>query len=229
MRKLPTWELLAKKMTWEQLEFIHNMRVLDFGSGYGVTANYFAEDNDLIAIEPNEEMIAQREVENNYVQLKGSTEKLKELESESFNIILCHNVLEYASDRDEIVREFYRLLKPGGKLSVVKHNRSGRVMQMVVLLNNFENANKLLDGGDSSAEKYGDIHYYEDCDLIKWCSKFSILSIQGMRTFWDLQQNQEIQADPQWQEKMLQIERRVSYIKEYQDIAFFHHLILEKS
>ncbi len=50
-----------------------------------------------------------------------------------------------------------------------------------------------------------------------------------MRTFWDLQQNQEIQADPQWQEKMLQIEKRVSDIKEYQDIAFFHHLILEKS
>jgi SAM-dependent methyltransferase len=131
-------------------------------------------------------------------------------------------------DREAIVKEFYRLLKPEGKLSVVKHNRSGRVMQMVVLLNNFENANKLLDGCDGNAEKYGEIHYYEDSDLIKWCSQFSILSIQGMRTFWDLQQNQEIQTNPQWQEKMLQIEERVANIKEYQNIAFFHHLILEK-
>lgn len=229
MRKLPTWELLAKKMIWEQLEFVHNMRVLDFGSGYGDTANYFARNNELIAIEPNEDIFAEREIENNYIQIKGSTEKLKELGAESFDIILCHNVLEYALDRNEIVKEFYRLLKPEGKLSIVKHNRSGRVMQMIVLLNNFDDANRLLDGGDSSAEKYGEIHYYEDYDLIKWCPQFSILNIQGMRTYWDLQQNQDIQTDPQWQEKMLQIERRVSNIKEYQDIAFFHHIILVKS
>lgn len=228
MKNLPTWELLAKKMTWEQLDFVHDMRVLDFGSGNGVTASYFAQDNEVIAIEPLEEMLAEKDEENSYTQLVGSTDKLKALESGFFDVILCHNVLEYAEGREEIVKEFYRLLKPGGKLSVVKHNRPGRVMQMVVLLNNFESANALLDGGDSNAEKYGAIRYYEDDDLTRWCPEFSVSSVKGMRTFWDLQQNQEIQADAEWQEKMLQIERRVSDIEEYQNIAFFHHLILEK-
>ena len=32
----------------------------------------------------------------------------------------------------------------------------------------------------------------------------------GMRTFWDLQQNQEIHKDADWQEKMVEIELRVS-------------------
>ena len=44
-----------------------------------------------------------------------------------------------------------------------------------------------------------------------------------------MQQNQEIHKDAGWQEKMIEIEMRVSDKKEYQDIAFFHHLILAKT
>lgn len=150
------------------------------------------------------------------------------MEDASFDMILCHNVFEYAEDRENILKEFRRLLKPDGYISIVKHNRPGRVMQMVVLLNNFESANNLLDGKDSNAVKYGAIRYYEDSDLLKWCPDLKIKEIHGARTFWDLQQNQEIQRDEEWQKEMLNIESRVSDIKEYQDIAFFHHLILEK-
>jgi S-adenosylmethionine-dependent methyltransferase len=101
-------------------------------------------------------------------------------------------------------------------------------MQMVVLLNDFEKANMLLDGKDGTAANYGTIHYYEDSDLIDWCKKFKINETYGIRTFWDLQQNQDNQNDVGWQEKMVEIELRVAQIKEFQDIAFFHHLILKK-
>lgn len=144
------------------------------------------------------------------------------------DMILCHNVFEYAEDRENILKEFHRLLKSNGYISIVKHNRPGRVMQMVVLLNNFENANNLLDGKDSNAVKYGAIRYYEDMDLTKWCPDLQIKEVHGIRTFWDLQQNQEIQKDEKWQAEMLRIESRVADIKEYQDIAFFHHVILGK-
>lgn len=46
----------------------------------------------------------------------------------------------------------YRLLKPRGILSIVKHNRPGSVMQAVVLLYAFEKAQVLLDGEDGSKE-----------------------------------------------------------------------------
>ena len=107
-------------------------------------------------------------------------------------MIICHNVLEYAEDRADIVKEFSRILKPNGKLSIVKHNRAGRVMQMVVLLNDFEHAHSLLDGNDGMASKYGAIRYYEDADIEKWCPELAITKVLGMRTFWDMQQNQEI-------------------------------------
>lgn len=225
---LPTWELLSKQMIWKQLGSIHNKKILDFGSGNGVTASFYAKDNEVIAIEPSEKVLVNRVCDNDYRQITGSSKELKQFENESFDVILCHNVLEYADDREFIVNEFYRLLKPNGLLSVVKHNRTGRVMQMVVLLNNFENANSLLDGNNGNAQKYGTIHYYENTDLTKWCKDFSLLKVYGIRTFWNLQQNQEIQNNADWQKKMLQIEMRVQDIDEYKNIAFFNHLLLTK-
>ena len=50
----------------------------------------------------------------------------------------------------------------------------------------------------------------------------------GIRTFWDLQQDQARHKDPAWQEKMIEVEQRVAQIPQYRDIAFFHHLIMEK-
>ena len=229
LQSLPPWDALMKRMVWQQLGEIENKTILDFGSGTGVTANYFAKNNAVIAIEPSEDAVNNRWQEFSYEQLLGSTDKLKELPSESCDIILCHNVLEYALDREEILSEFARLLKNDGYISLVKHNRPGRVMQMVVLLNNFEHANELLDGTVGASGQYGAIHYYDDAEIEKWCPGLKIKKTLGMRTFWDLQQNQECHKDADWQEKMLQIEHRVEDVKEYQQIAFFHHLILERN
>lgn len=228
LNNLPPWELLLKRILWTQLGEIRGKRILDFGSGMGVTANHYAAHNDVVAVEPSEESVAQRWQDNPYRQIVGSTDALLEFGDEAFNVILCHNVLEYAPDRENIVRQFHRLLKPDGFISVVKHNRPGRVMQMVVLLNDFGKAHALLDGEDGASAEYGTIHYYEDSDITKWCNRLCIAKVSGIRTFWDLQQNQECHKDPAWQEKMIEVELRVSEIDEYRDIAFFHHLIIRK-
>lgn len=228
LKTLPPWEALMKRMVWQQLGDIENKTILDFGSGTGVTANHYAEKNRVIAIEPSEEAVSSRWQNYSYEQLVGSTNILKELPSETFDIILCHNVLEYALDREEILKEFARLLKPEGFISLVKHNRPGRVMQMVVLLNEFDHAHCLLDGEDGTTSQYGAIHYYEDADVERWCPGLKISKTMGMRTFWDLQQNQEIHKDSAWQEKMFQIEQRVAELEEYKQIAFFHHLTIQK-
>lgn len=225
---LPPWEQLRLKILWTQLDDIRGKKILDFGSGTGISSNHYAKHNTVVAIEPSEESIRNRWTDNHYHQICGSTNALKTLEDESFDLILCHNVLEYASDREEIVREFYRLLKPGGTLSLMKHNRPGRVMQMMVLLDDFDRANALLDGNNSNSTEFGAIRYYSDDDIQKWCNSFKLESIHGVCTFWRLQQNQQLHADPQWQQKMVEIDMRVSDIDEYRSIAFFHHLILRK-
>ena len=199
---LPAWERLFKKIVWKQLGDMEGKKILDFGSGEGITANHFAEKNDVTAIEPSKEMLSNAWKD-------------------------CHNVLEYIDDKTAVVKALARVLKKDGIISIVKHNRAGRVMQMAVLLDDFEKANEILDGKDSTASKFGTIRYYEDNDITNWEPQITISDILGIRTFWDLQQNQQKHGDEARQEKMLQLELRVSQMREYKNIAFFHHLLLK--
>jgi len=226
--ELPAWERLLKKIVWEQLGDIHEKKILDFGSGEGVTANHFAENNDVVAIEPSEEMIINRWKDFEYRQIQGDIANLSEFDDNTFDLIICHNVLEYIDDKKRIVNELHRVLKTNGILSIVKHNRAGRVMQMAVLLDELEKANALLDGNNSTASKFGTIRYYEDEMITKWTAGLKCKACFGIRTFWDLQQNQEKHTSEEWQDRMMRLEMRVSQMDEYRKIAFFHHLLFVK-
>ena len=225
---LPAWERLFKKIVWKQLGDMEGKKILDFGSGEGITANHFAEKNDVTAIEPSKEMLSNAWKDYEYTQIVGDVNALSAFKNETFDMIICHNVLEYIDDKAAVIKALVRVLKKDGIISIVKHNRAGRVMQMAVLLDDFEKANEILDGKDSTASKFGTIRYYEDNDITKWEPQITISDILGIRTFGDLQQNQQKHGDEAWQEKMLQLELRVSQMREYKNIAFFHHLLLKK-
>lgn len=226
--ELSPWDRMLKRIVWKQLGEIEGKKILDFGSGEGITANHFADKNTVVAVEPSEEMLRNRWADYQYTQIVGDVSRLSELEKESFDLIICHNVLEYIEDKEQVIHELCRLLKAGGMLSVVKHNRAGRVMQMAVLLDDMGKANDLLDGKDGASSQFGAIRYYEDEQIAKWNKGLKLLDSFGICTFWRLQQNQEKQGTEEWQKQMVQLEMRVSKLEEYRKIAFFHHLFFIK-
>ena len=228
LTELPAWERLLKKIVWAQLGDIRGKNILDFGSGEGVTASHFAENNNVVAFEPSEDMLINRWEDFEYRQIQGDVTKLSAFEDNTFDMIICHNVLEYIEDKKSVLDELHRVLKPQGVLSIVKHNRAGRVMQMAVLLDELEKANDLLDGKNSTASKFGAIRYYEDAMISKWTPGLRYKDCFGVRTFWDLQQNQEKHNSEEWQSRMMQLEMRVSQMDEFRQIAFFHHLFFIK-
>lgn len=228
LSELTDWDRLLKRILWSQLEGIKGKKILDFGSGEGITANHFAKDNEVVAVEPWEEMLQNRWQDYGYVQIQGDVSAIAEMEDNSFDMVFCHNVLEYIDDKAQVIKELNRVLKPGGKLSLVKHNRAGRVMQMAVLLDDFEKAHDLLDGKDSAASKFGAIRYYEDAAVSDWAPSLKLADCFGIRTFWDLQQKQEKHGLDEWQDKMVELELRVSQIEEFRAVAFFHHLVFVK-
>ena len=203
--ELPAWERLFKRIVWKQIGDIEGKRILDFGSGEGITSNHFAKENEVIAIEPSEDMLINTWKDYPYTQMVGDVNALSAFGDESFDAIICHNVLEYIDDKATVVKELCRVLKKGGFLSIAKHNRAGRVMQMAVLLDDFERANALLDGKNSTVSKFGAIRYYEDSALVKWEPRLTVTNIFGIRSFWDLQQNQENHGEEEWQDKMMQL------------------------
>ena len=83
--ELPPWDRLLKRIVWEQLGEIEGKRILDFGSGEGITANHFANRNLVVAVEPSEKMLSNRWEDHRYEQLVGDVSKFSELEDHSFD------------------------------------------------------------------------------------------------------------------------------------------------
>lgn len=224
------WGILFYRMIFEQLPQLRNARILDFGSGFGITANHLAKQNEVIAIEPNCDMVEMRICEHEYTQIVGDIEHLKQQPDQSFDLIVCHNVLEYVTGREEIFKEFCRILKPNGMISLVKHNHVGRIMQKVVFENNIDEALSLLDGGAINVMNFGAVHYYNPEDVMTWIGDqdIHIQKVLGLRTFWALQQNNDLKNAPSWQDKMFEIELKVCDCEEFVNISFFNHILLKK-
>ncbi len=223
------WSKIFYKIVENQLSNVKGLKVLDFGNGFGILSNSLAKDNEVVGIEPNVEMVENRLQDNKYLQITGGIDKLRELDSKSFDVIICHNVLEYALERIDIINEFHRILKADGFISIIKHNYNGKIMQKVVFENNVDDALSILNGGDSIAQSFGKVNYYDNLDILKWKDGFIIDKTYGIRTFWALQQNNDIKYDLFWQNKMLKVELAVSEIDDFIKISFYNHLIIRKS
>lgn len=221
------WGKLFYKLIWNHLEY-KNKNILDFGSGLGITANFLAKNNNVTAIEPDSEMLSYRIYNNNYKQVTGDAKELKKFPDNYFDVIICHNVLEYIEDREEIFTEFHQLLKNSGELSIVKHNKNGKVMQKAVFENDISTAIELLNNKDAVSANFGIIKEYSDNDLNNYIkNKFTARNKYGVRIFFALQKNEfKIEAD--WLKNMFEIETMAEEIPAFRDIAFFHHIILKK-
>jgi len=222
------WGQLFYKLVWHHLEY-KDKRILDYGSGFGITADHLAINNDVIAIEPNEEMLKYQHSSNEYSQIIGGLEKLKDIPDNSIDIIVCHNVLEYIDNRQELINEFMRVLNPDGLISIVKHNKVGKIMQKVILENKIDEAINLINNGKVESVNFGLINEYDNSELEIYCEgKLVIDKIFGIRTFYSLQKN-ELKSDPNWISNMYKVECLVEEKPEFREIAFFHHIILRKN
>ena len=217
------WGQIYYDILFDQLQDVKGKRVLDFGSGFGLVANHLAQDNDVLAVEPNQEMVALRAQDHPYQQFVGSLDQLASLEDASF----CHNVLEYVEDRKLVLEEFTRLLKPGGLLSIVKHNEVGRALQTVVFENGTQKALGLLAGQDLESHSMGLAQAY-DLDLAVEDLALEVQDYQGIRVFYALQDNR-FKGQEGWRESMLKMELAVCQESPYRDIAFFQHYSLKRS
>ena len=113
---------------------LEGMRILDLGSGSGrdcyVLAQLVGEQGSVVGVDMTDEQleVANRHVDwhqekfgykkSNVQFLKGYIEKLDELglADESFDIIVSNCVINLSPDKEAVLEQAYRLLKPGGEL-----------------------------------------------------------------------------------------------------------------
>ena len=225
------WGRMFYELIFRQLKMPNDRRlkILDFGAGFCLTADHYAKDHDVTAVEPNAEMRRLRVQSNDYVLIEGGLDYLKTIEDGTMDVVICHNVLEYAENREEILNQLARVLKPAGILSVIKHNLLGRVMGSAVLADDPKAALDLLDEvGENSM--FGSRSVYSSEYLTNvLAGKMALVETYGIRTFFGLSSNNGIKSTDEWYEPMLELETRAGSMPEYRKIAFFNHLIFEKT
>ncbi len=221
---------LFYKTVFNQLSNIKNKKVLDFGSGFAFTSNFLAENNDVTAIELNKVMIDNAENTHRFNQIEGNLTALKSFEDETFDVIICHLVFEFIDEPIEnFLSEFTRVLKKGGLLSVIRHNKNGRITQAVVLDYDLEDAKKLLSGANSFSGAFGDIKYYTNKYLFNLTkNNYIVKNIYGVRTLASLHNAQTMQNE-HWLSNMLEMETQLCENDDFINIAYFNHIILIKN
>ena len=221
------WGKIQYEITFAQLVHLKNKKILDFGSGLGLVSKFLAENNEVIAIEPEKEMLFAYS-NHTYEKILGSIEQVEKFESESFDIVLCHNVLEYIEEnnREKYLSEFKRVLKQDGKLSIIKHNQVGKIMQAVVFSNDVDQALELLKGNEFRSVSFNSGTTYTIDKLLEM-SKMKLVKYQAIRTFYSLQMN-EVKTQDKWSEKMTEMELAVCDLYPYKDISFLQHVWLMK-
>ena len=221
------WGKIQYEITFAQLAHLKNKKILDFGSGLGLVSQFLGENNEVVAIEPEKEMLFAYP-NHTYKKFLGSLEQVKKFESETFDIVLCHNVLEYI-DKDcrvNYLSELKRVLKRNGKLSIIKHNQVGKIMQAVVFSNDVDQALDLLNGNEFRSVSFSQGTTYTIDELLEM-SKMKLENYQAIRTFYSLQMN-EVKTKDNWLEKMTEMELAVCNLYPYKDISFLQHVWLVK-
>lgn len=105
-----------KSFAWEWAEEFLDKRVLDAGCGEGSTlARREPPLTTVLGIDPLFEALK----DNSHVawRAQGVVEELP-FRSETFDAIYCDSVFEHINDADRTCREFFRVLKPGGKVLI---------------------------------------------------------------------------------------------------------------
>ena len=95
------------------------IKILDYGCGAGEFLKVMEKDFSTIGFEPNEDARNAAQQKTSKTQFISN---LNDIENESLDVITLWHVFEHIENQDEILENFYKKLKPNGKLIIAVPN-----------------------------------------------------------------------------------------------------------
>lgn len=150
------WNRLKYELARTNLERhlpIGALRILDAGGGTGVESIPFAlaghhvdlVDYSASMLEAARQDITAAHVEDRVAIYQADASHVADLfAAHTFDVVLCHNVLQYVSDVSELLRNLAILLKPGGVLSLISVNRYSSPLRAAFKHDDLEEAHRML-------------------------------------------------------------------------------------
>lgn len=185
------------------------LRVLDAGGGNGLDALTLARMNhqvDLVDI--SQQMLNDARAN---AALAGVTDRLnthaldlfglgKNFAENEFDIILCHNVIQFVDEARTLLETLLRLLKPGGFLSLVSTNQYSLPYQAAFLDQDLDQAYALLDEQDQYNSIFDiKVQEYRPDEIIEWLQEMAAVvdrhyGIRCLYNYWGTNELKENSA-----------------------------------
>ncbi|MFZ3215048.1 MAG: methyltransferase domain-containing protein [Candidatus Acidiferrales bacterium] len=193
---------LRSELAWENLRRFLPLdapkrRALDVGGGTGFASVELARMGyGVVLLDSSEQMlrIARQQAEACSVTPRISfchaeTGRLRELfAAESFDVVVCHNLLEYSEVPSTTVCDIAHVLRKNGVLSVLVRNRAGEVLKDAVKSRDWKLATADLTADTVVDALYGNrMRLFAPADLHELLARagLEVLAEHGVRVFFD--------------------------------------------
>jgi S-adenosylmethionine-dependent methyltransferase len=236
------WGRMRYSVVWHVLQqhlrpLGDRLRILDVGGGDGVEAVRLAGVGHHVTIADYsapmlaEAMVAASRagVADRVVTVEASADDLGSVGGRSsFDVALCHFVVQYSADPGPVLDEIGDRVRPGGLLSLVAPNPASDVLAKAVRDLDPAGAIEMLDATHMHAQTFDhDVRRIEpsDAERLVHDSGFEVVHRYGGRCVMDLITNDDAKRDPQVYAALEALEHRLCAISPYRDIGRFWQII----
>jgi S-adenosylmethionine-dependent methyltransferase len=216
------------------------LRILDAGGGNGLDSIPLARQGHFVEIvDYSEQMLrdAGRRAVQEGLQDRIAVHRANVQEADSlfrdsqFDVVLCHNVLQYVEDVPALLKSLARTLKTGGLLSLISINRYSMPYHAAFLRGDLAEALSQVDGRqvrahifdtmmtNYSVEEIGDMLDGAGCQIEQ---------DYGLRCLCDYWGDNERKSDPATFEQLERLEFALMDRYPYKLLARFYHVIARK-
>lgn len=198
------------------------LRILDIGGGDGLDALYYASMGQHVTIiDYATKMLeqAQRSAEqaglSEYIttQQLDATRLHEFIPENPFDMVLCHNVIQYIDDVPALLIAIKPLLKPEGFLSLISINRFSYIYRMAILDHDFTGALHQLDQRvvyNSLFDVDNRLFTVEEARDLLMQQGYAVQRIYGLRCINDYVKDNEVKHNPETFEQLAQLELALS-------------------
>ncbi|MGH9741509.1 MAG: methyltransferase domain-containing protein [Candidatus Acidiferrum sp.] len=235
---------LRSDLAWQNLQkflpdFAWPLRALDLGGGTGAMSVRLArKEFQVVLLDSSEEMlgIARKEagaagVAEQISFCRADAAQLQELfEAESFDIVVCHNLLEYVADPTAIVRGIASILRKNAVVSLLLRNRAGEVLKASIKSPDWELAKNNLSAEKVVDSLYGKpVRVFDPADVVQMIANANLDAVaeHGVRVFSDYRH--AVDPNDETYRQLLELELILGARPEFAAIARYVQIIAQHS
>jgi len=216
------------------------LRILDAGGGNGFDSLALARMNHQIDIVDISQQMLNDARAN--AALAGVTDRLdthamdifsidKVFSANEFDIVLCHNVIQFVDEVKPLLEMLLQMIKPGGFISLITTNQYSLPYQAAFLEQDLDKAFSLLDAADQYNSIFEvNVHEYRPDEVIDWLTGMG-LSLEkhyGIRCLYNYWGTNELKEDSAIYGKLKKLEMEITDREPYKQTARQFQLIARK-